>query len=171
MANDGPMRQFPRDPLLVEIVVSPGHSYWVKNGEPSMTHEANLVSEAELVTGRGIRGDRYFDKRKNHKGQVTLMTSEAIDEVRRQFDLPDLGAGVFRRNLIVSRISLAELVGHEFQLQGVTLEGTQECTPCRWMDRVVAEGARAFMQHNFRGGLRAKVIHGGVVKVHRFIDE
>ncbi len=129
-----------------------------------MQHDAVSRESAELITGRGIRGDRYFDKRKNHKGQVTLMTMEAIDEIRRHFDLPDLSVRVFRRNLIVSRVDLAKLIDQEFEIQNVRFKGTQECSPCRWMDQVVGPGAKAFMQKNFRGGLRAAVLSDGIIK-------
>ncbi len=50
-----------------------------------------------------------------------------------------------------------------FSIQGVEFEGTEECRPCGWMDRVIADGARAFMQENFRGGLRAKILSDGVL--------
>lgn len=98
------------------------------------------------------------------------MTLEAVEEIRRQFDLPEFSASVFRRNLIVAGIDLASLVGQRFEIQGVVFEGTQECTPCRWMDRVVVEGVREFMKHNFRGGLRAKILSDGFLTcdhVHR----
>jgi len=47
------------------------------------------------------------------------MTLEAVEEIRRQFDLPEFSASVFRRNLIVAGIDLASLVGQRFGIQGV----------------------------------------------------
>ncbi len=167
MANTGPIENHLIEPLVIGIVVSPGHRYWVKKGELPMQHDAVFQKRAELIAGRGIRGDRYFEKRRNHKGQVTFMSMEAIDEIRLQFDLPDLSISVFRRNLIVSRINLAALVGKQFEIQNVRFEGTQECSPCRWMDQVIGDGAKAFMQKNFRGGLRAIVLSDGFISVKR----
>ncbi len=164
MANIGPKPTIQIEPQIVDIVVSPGHDYWVKKGEPAQQHGTARVRYAECVAGRGLRGDRYFEKPVNHTGQVTFMSLEAIDEIRQQFDLPELPVSVFRRNLIVSQISLAELLGRRFQIQGIEFEGAQECTPCLWMDRVVAQGAQAFMKEKFRGGLRAIVLSDGVIR-------
>ncbi len=147
----------------MEIIISPGHAYWVKRGQPALQHGAERVERVECLAGRGLRGDRYAEKRCEHKGQVTLMSSLAVDEIRQHFGLPDLPSTVFRRNLIVSDIDLAPLVGQRFHIQDIEFEGTEECLPCRWMDRVVAEGARTFMKENFRGGLRAKLLSDGVL--------
>lgn len=152
------------EPMVVDIVVSSGHDYWVRKGEPTMQHGAQLIRRAELVAGRGIRGDRYFAKPPHHKGQVTLIALDAIEEIRRAFDLPELPVTVFRRNLVVRDLNLAGCVGKRFHLHGVELEGVQECTPCRWMDRMVADGALAFMKQCFRGGLRARVLSDGVIE-------
>ncbi len=164
MANRAPNTILATSPQVLYLVVSTGHSYWVKNGNASLQNPAKLVKRAELVAGRGIRGDRYFEKRPNHTGQVTLMTIESIDAIRREFNVRDLPVTVFRRNVIVSPIDLDILVGQVFQIQGVKFEGAQECRPCQWMDRVVADGARRFMEQKFRGGLRAKVLSDGIIE-------
>lgn len=163
MANDEPIEQEFGQPRLLEIIISPGHDYWVKRGQPPLQHGATSVASVVCLAGRGLRGDRYSEKSGGHKAQVTLMSSSVVDEIRRRFDVPDLPAQVFRRNLIVSGICLAGLVGQRFQIQGVEFEGTEECRPCRWMDRMVADGAHAFMKENFRGGLRAKILNDGVL--------
>lgn len=163
MANSEPNEPLFLDPQVMEIIISPGHDYWVKRGEPPLQHGTTSVATVDCLAGRGLRGDRYAEKRHNHKGQVTFISWHSIDEIRRRFDLPDLPATAFRRNLIVSGINLAELVGRRFNIQGVEFEGTEECRPCGWMDRVIADGARTFMQENFRGGLRAKILSDGVL--------
>ena len=152
------------EPTVVDIVVSSGHDYWVRNGEPTLQHGAQVIRRAELVAGRGIRGDRYFAKPLHHKGQVTLIALDAIEQIRREFNVPDLPVTVFRRNLVVRDLDLAECLGRRFQIQGVEFEGVQECAPCRWMDRVVADGALRFMKQCFRGGLRARVLSDGVIE-------
>lgn len=91
------------------------------------------------------------------------MSRQAVEEIRAEFGLPGLSASMFRRNLIVDSPPLSELLGNRFWIQGVELEGTQECTPCRWMDRMVAEGAKKFMSEKFRGGLRARILNDGVL--------
>jgi MOSC domain-containing protein YiiM len=72
---------------------------------------------------------------------------------------------VFRRNLVVRGVDLAAWKGRRFRFQGVEFEGSQECTPCHWMDRVVAEGAQQWMKERFRGGLRAKILSDGWLRV------
>lgn len=163
MANAEPNEPLLLEPQVIEIIISSGHDYWVKRGELPLQHGAASVASVDCLAGRGLRGDRYAQKRNNHKGQVTFISWQTIDQIRRRFDLPDLPTTVFRRNLIVGGINLAELVGQRFSIQGVEFEGTEECRPCGWMDRAIADGARAFMQENFRGGLRAKILCDGVL--------
>ncbi len=169
MANCGPKEEIFSATLVVDIVISPGHDYRVKKGALAMQHGEQTVKRAELVAGRGIRGDRYFGRRMNHNGQVTFIALEAIDEIRCEFNLPELPVTVFRRNLVVSGLKLADLLGRRFQIQGIEFEGTQECTPCCWMDRVVGEGARKFMMAHFRGGLRAKILSDGIIECNKIV--
>ena len=75
-----------------------------------------------------------------------------------------MGDPHFRRNLIVSGVNLAEWKFRRFRLQGVEFAGSQECTPCEWMDRVIAQGARCFLKANFRGGLRARIVTSGTLR-------
>ncbi len=148
---------------LVAIYLSAGHDYWGKQGEGRLQHGIESVTQAECVAGAGLRGDRYFNVRPDAKGQVTFFDLAVVREVRQLFKLPKLPASVFRRNLVVEGIDLSAWKGRRFRLQGIEFEGTQECTPCHWMDRVVAPGAEDFLRENFRGGLRAKVRSDGLL--------
>lgn len=148
---------------VTEIYVSSGHAYWVKRGEETLRHEISRVDRVECVAGRGLSGDRYFGGKPNQKSQVTLMARQAIEEIRIEFGLPDLPASVFRRNLVVDGPPLSELLGERFWIQGVEFEGSQECAPCLWMDRMVADGAKRFMSEHFRGGLRARILSDGIL--------
>lgn len=150
---------------LRHIFISEGHDYWGRQGEGRMQHGVNSPDEIECVAGMGLRGDRYFNVRPDAKGQVTFFAEDVVKEVRLAFGLPKLPASVFRRNLIVAGVRLAEWKGRRFRFQGVEFEGSQECTPCQWMDRVVAPGTQDFLKEKFRGGLRAKVIVSGTLRV------
>lgn len=150
---------------LRQIIISAGHDYWSRQGEGRMQHGVTSPPEIECVADMGLRGDRYFGVRPGYQGQVTFFDSIVVEEVRRQFKLPKLPASVFRRNLIVSGVNLAEWKHRHFRFQGVEFEGSQECTPCDWMDRVVAPGTRDFLKENFRGGLRARVVTSGTLRV------
>ena len=123
------------------------------------------VPEVECVAGMGLRGDRYFNTRPDAKGQVTFFDNRIVEEVRKHFKLSKLPASVFRRNLIVDGVDLQHWIGKSFMFQGIEFEGSQECRPCEWMDRVIAPGGEQFLKGNFRGGLRAKVLTSGILRV------
>ena len=150
---------------LEKIYISPGHDYWGRQGHGRLQHGIQKVGEVECVAGMGLRGDRYFGYRECYTGQVTFFEQEVVEEIRATFKLPKLPSSVFRRNLIVRGVRLKEWNGRRFNFQGIEFEGSQECRPCHWMSRVVEEGTEAFMKENFRGGLRAKVITSGILRV------
>lgn len=150
---------------LVAIYISAGHDYWGKHGEGRLQNGINEPAEVECVAGAGLRGDRYFSYKPDYKGQVTFFSAEVVEEVRKHFKLPRLPASVFRRNLIVRGIDLEAWKGKRFSLQGVEFEGSQECKPCHWMDRVIAPGGEDFLKVGFRGGLRAKILSNGILRV------
>lgn len=148
---------------VVEIFISAGHDYWTREGAGRLQHGIRSVPQVECVAGRGLCGDRYFSNKPQHLGQASFIALETVEEIRQLFRLPQLPAGIFRRNLLVSGVDLSSLLGQRFQIQGVLFEGSQECRPCHWMDRVVANGAQDFMRENFRGGLRARILSDGVI--------
>lgn len=150
---------------LLAIHISPGHDYWGKQGEGRLQNGISSVTEVECVAGTGLRGDRYFAYRPDFKGQVTFFSREIVEEVRRHFKLPKLPASVFRRNLIIEGVDLAQWVGKRFRFQGVEFEGSQECKPCDWMNRVIAPGGQDFLKGKFRGGLRARILTSGMLRV------
>lgn len=165
MIPDPELSTPPWNAKLRRIYISAGHDYWGRQGEGRLQHGISSVEEVECVAGKGLRGDRYFDERPNGKGQVTFFDQAVFEEVRRLFKLPKLPSSVFRRNLIVEGVSLAEWNKRRFVFQGVEFEGTQECTPCVWMDRAVAPGVQEYLKSQFRGGLRARVITSGILRV------
>jgi MOSC domain-containing protein YiiM len=67
-----------------------------------------------------------------------------------------------RRNVITRGVDLNDLIGKEFDVQGVRLLGMEECRPCYWMDRAFAPGAEKFLKG--RGGLRVKILTDGVLR-------
>jgi hypothetical protein len=57
---------------------------------------------------------------------------------------------------------LAELIGVEFELQGVQFFGKEECRPCYWMNLAFGSGAEKAMKG--RGGLRAEIRSDGFLR-------
>ncbi|MEO8614897.1 MAG: molybdenum cofactor biosynthesis protein MoaE [Luteolibacter sp.] len=152
---------------LLEIWISGGSNFRGRHEMGSLDHEIRSVPEIECVAGMGLRGDRYFGYKENFKGQVTFFDADAVQAVRDHFGKPDLSSSVFRRNLIVRGVDLGAWIGKRFSFQGIEFEGSEECKPCYWMDQVAAPGAEVFLKPNFRGGLRARILASGVLKVDR----
>jgi molybdopterin synthase catalytic subunit len=150
---------------LLEIWISPGNDFRGHHGMARGEHGSGSLSEVECVAGMGLKGDRYFGYKPDFKGQVTFFDAAAVEAVRGQFNRPDLSGSVFRRNLIVRGVDLAAWVGRRFRFQGIEFEGSEECKPCYWMDEAVAPGAEEFLKTNFRGGLRARILTDGTLRV------
>ncbi len=150
---------------LLEIWISEGNDFRGRHEKGRLEHGIRGVAEVECVAGMGLRGDRYFGYKPDFKGQVTFFDADAVEAVRERFGKPGLSSSAFRRNLIVRGVELGEWVGKRFRFQGIDFEGTEECKPCYWMDEAVAPGAEEFLKANFRGGLRARILSNGVLKV------
>jgi MOSC domain-containing protein YiiM len=141
------------------IFISPGHNYFGHHGQPAGRAATVEVNTIRCVAGRGIEGDRFFDYKPDYKGQITFFAWADYEAVKREFGVPGLSPGAFRRNVLIAGIDVLGLAGCRFSVQGVEFEGTGEAKPCYWMDRAVAPGAEAWL--NGRGGLRAKIVRDG----------
>ncbi len=148
---------------IEQIFTSPGHNFVGHHGQPPGDSPLEEKTEIECVAGHGIRGDRFFDFKKNYQGQVTFFAREVFDDLSRAFDLTK-SPGVLRRNVIVSGVDLNELIGVEFELQGVQFRGTQHCAPCEWMNIAFAPGAEPFLRPG-KGGLRARILTDGTLRL------
>lgn len=148
--------------IIEQIFTSPGHNYFGHHGQPPDDFALVATESIECVAGRGIRDDRFFDYRDDYKGQITFFAREVFDELSRVFGLTK-SPGVLRRNVIVSGVDLMELIGVDFELQGVQFCGTAHCAPCYWMDTAFAPGTEKFLSG--RGGLRARILTDGRLNV------
>ncbi|MBB5350741.1 MOSC domain-containing protein YiiM [Haloferula luteola] len=145
-----------------QLFTSPGHNFYGHHGGPAGTHESIEHDSIELVAGRGIRGDRFFDYKENYKGQITFIDLAVVEAIREHAQAPHLPASAFRRNAVVSNIDLNALIGERFCLNGLLFEGTQECSPCYWMDEATGtDGTEALMKN--RGGLRCRILESGIL--------
>ena len=145
------------------IYISPGHNFRGHHGGPPGENPIVEKSEIRCVAGRGIEGDRYFDFKEQFKGQITFFAYEVSRDLQRALNRADIPPSVFRRNVILEGVDLNSLIGKTFELQGVTFEGTEECSPCYWMDTAFGPGALDALKG--RGGLRARILTDGVLKV------
>jgi MOSC domain-containing protein YiiM len=151
---------------ILHIFISKDHNFFGHHNQPPGTAEMVEVEEANLVEGKGIEGDRFFDYKKGYKGQVTFFEFAAFLDLQDRFGVFDRGPEAFRRNLIVEGGDLKSLVGKEFAVQGIRFEGTEEAKPCHWMNTAFCEGAEKALLD--RGGLRARVLSSGVLRSEPF---
>lgn len=150
--------------IIEQIFTSPGHNYFGHYGQAPDDFPLEEQREIECVAGRGIRGDRFFDFKDDYQGQVTFFAREVFSELAQAFRLTTKSPGVLRRNVIVSGVDLNELIGVEFELQGVQFRGTQHCKPCDWMNLAFAPGTEPFLRPG-KGGLRARLLTSGRLSV------
>jgi len=148
--------------MIRHIFISPKHNFFGHKGQaPGETPMVEL-DEVECVAGRGLVGDRFFDFKPDYKGQSTFFAWENLLKMWDELGVTERVASVTRRNIISEGLDLNALIGAEFEIQGVRFLGTEECRPCSWMNDAVDPRAEAWMKG--RGGLRAKILVGGVLK-------
>jgi MOSC domain-containing protein YiiM len=123
--------------------------------------------EIEAVAGKGLTGDRYFaqqgtfSKPGSPDREVTLIEMEAIEALAQECQIT-LEPGQARRNLVTRGVPLNHLVGRQFSIGEVVLRGLRLCEPCGHLEGLTAQGIQDGLRH--RGGLRAQILHGGVVR-------
>ncbi len=128
------------------------------------------VLEAEARTRRGLVGDRYFigngtfsDADPKGPGrELTLIESEVLAALENEQGIR-LTAAEARRNLVTQGIRLNDLVGIQFRIGEVLVEGNRLCHPCTHLDKVT--GMELLKPLENRGGLRASILSDGRITV------
>ncbi len=93
---------------------------------------------------------------------MTLFEAEVLDVLATEHQIA-LGAGEHRRNLTTRGVRLGDLLGQRFRVGDVVLEGVKDCPPCEHLEGLVGKPVLQPLVN--RGGLRARVIVGGVLRV------
>ncbi len=102
-------------------------------GEPQQT-----VDAARLIIEVGLQGDRYANS-----GVVTLIEAEAVEQFNETTGL-DIGPGEVGRNIVTRGVRLNPLVGKQFKIADVRLEGMELCEPCATLGgRLASEAVSA----------------------------
>lgn len=133
--------------------------------------EASMRAVAEVVAlaGAGLEGDRYatrtgsFSAKPKPGRQITLIEAEAIEALERELGMT-LVPGETRRNLVTRGVTLNHLVGREFTVGAVRLRGWELCEPCGDLARMTGK-PQILSGLIHRGGLRAEILEGGVIRV------
>lgn len=153
------------DVEVLHLLVSPAHAYFGRARDGAADVPTTDADRVELVTGKGIVGDRFFGKAAHMDAAVTLMAIEALEAIAEELGVAAFDPLLTRRNVILRGAQLAPLVGEEFALESqgdlVRIRGGRPAHPCAWMDRMLAPGAHAAMRG--RGGVRCQPLSEGIL--------
>jgi MOSC domain-containing protein YiiM len=107
-------------------------------------------------------GDRYAHGRGHWSDpqwpdqELTLVEAEVAAALT-------IEAGLLRRNVVTRGVRLDEFLGVRFRIGDAVLAGVRRCDPCRYLDTLTRPGlAQALVG---RGGLRARIVTGGRLRV------
>jgi MOSC domain-containing protein YiiM len=126
------------------------------------------VRSVNAVADRGLEGDRYFSQSGTYSNDpgtgrhVTLIEIEAVEGLKREYGVA-LEAALSRRNIATRGVALNHLVEKSFRIGAAVLRGTRLCEPCSHMEKLTVKGAMRGLIH--RGGLRAEIVTGGIIRV------
>lgn len=132
------------------------------------------VPEATVIANKGLEGDRYaqgrgtFSRWPGTGREVSLIEAEVIDDVLATAGI-DLGGGRSRRNLVTRSVRLLTLMHKAFRVGDVVLRGDRPADPCKYLERLLGPGLMTALKG--RGGLRAWVVHEGVIHRGDVIEE
>ena len=131
------------------------------------------IEVANLVTGRGIEGDRDFlgtgtySRKRDVFREVTLFEIEVLDALARndpplQFGPIKLEPADHRRNLTVVGVPLNHLVGSRFRVGDSVLIGGRLNFPCRYLEKLLCQPV--YLPLYNRSGLNCRIEQGGTIR-------
>lgn len=135
-----------------------------EKSQPMMT-----VETIRAIPGQGLEGDRYatgkgtYSDRPEEGRQVTLLEQESLEALRRDFNIT-LGPDETRRNIITQGVPLNHLVGRQFLVGSVLLEGTRLNVPCQYLEDLLGI-KRLFKSLIHRSGLNCRILSEGEISV------
>ena len=121
------------------------------------------VELIEVVTGKGIKGDRKFQDNNAKDQQLTLIESENIDYYNKKYN-SNFSYLEFRRNLITKDIELNDLVGKKLKIGDVNLEVHDLCRPCKHLQEKLGKD-NIIKEFLHKGGLRCEILINGTILV------
>lgn len=135
---------------------------------PAAGAPMEAVERAEVVAGRGIIGDRYFDGRGYYSQvppltgrRLTLIAGEALDALTTETGI-DLAPHECRRNLITRGVDLDALIGKRFRVGAIECYGERPCPPCGYLEGLTGKkGVNRGLTD--RGGIRAEILLDGAI--------
>jgi MOSC domain-containing protein YiiM len=139
-------------------------------GEPMQA-----VESATAFAGEGLEGDRYrngvgfYSQVPTDPGarELTLIAEEALAEVTAETGIP-IPLHEHRRNITTRGIDVDALLGQRFRLGEVICEGVRACPPCNHLDELTGKPLLKPLAR--RGGLRARIVTGGELRIGDHIE-
>jgi MOSC domain-containing protein YiiM len=120
------------------------------------------LENLKISVENGLEGDHY--KGSSQKRQVTLIQAEHLKAIASLLGNDKIDPLLTRRNIVVSGVNLLAFKNMQFQIgEEVILEMTGACHPCSQMETNFGEGGYNAMRGH--GGITAKVIQGGEIKI------
>ena len=128
------------------------------------------VKEAQVIRGRGIVGDRYYEGTGSFNRhplnqsvrEVTLLDYDTLLEVNNrlssQLDFLDL-----RRNIIIKNLDFSILEKKIFTLGTASFQIQRYAPPCRYLSRLLDKDMMQGLK--YIGGYRAKIHTSGKIKL------
>ncbi len=129
---------------------------WIKRAHRG---PMDSVAEATLVEGQGVAGRADRSRRR----QVTLLESEAWTACMTELGV-DKDPAFRRANILLSGVRLMQTRGRVLVIGDTRLAVGGEVTPCERMEEVTP-GLQAALGPDWRGGVFAQVLAGGVIHV------
>ena len=125
------------------------------------------VEEIRAIAGVGLERDRYADGRGHYQDgrvsrELTLIEAEVVEALAREHGIA-LAPGETRRNLTTRGGGLNKLVGRHFWVGEVLCLGTRLCEPCQYLADLTSKPLLRPLAH--RGGLRADIVRGGLIRI------
>ena len=125
------------------------------------------LERGTLVPGRGIEGDHHHAQPSGvPASEVTFIEAETVEAFNAATGL-GVDAAETRRNVLTRGVELNPLVGQRFAVGTAVLEGLEPCDPCATLGMRLAtpavSSAEVVRALASRGGLRARVVEGGVI--------
>ncbi|WP_018621999.1 MOSC domain-containing protein [Spirosoma luteum] len=145
---------------LFDVFPQPGKVEWM-GIRPVRREPVQIVETITVSEKKGIVGDHYSGQSGNR--HVTLIQAEHIPAIAALASRDTLDPALLRRNIVVSGLNLLALKDKQIQLGDVVLQITGQCHPCSKMETALGPGGYNAMRGH--GGMTAKVINGGVIRV------
>ena len=133
-----------------------------------MSAPMKKMRHLNALAGRGIEGDRYllgtgtYSKKPEPGRQVTLIKSEILDWLKKEFDIT-VKPEECRRNVVTRDVEINELIGTEFFVGEVRLRAHRITQPCIYLENLLSQpGLYQALWDN--GGISCAIMTDGIIK-------